>query len=87
VDNGQTLADYIDFIGVRWTRGIDPTSTYDPYADGLRRRVVPTLGHLPVALLTTGLIDRAIDTWETDYGRSTVKNTIAVLVLVLDEAV
>jgi hypothetical protein len=38
-------------------------------------------------LLTTGLIDRAIDRWETEYARSTVKNTIAVLVLVLDEAV
>jgi len=87
VDNGQTLADYIDFIGDRWTRGIDPTSAYDPYAAGLRRRVVPALGHLPVALITTGLIDRAIDRWETEYGRSTVKNTVAVLVLVLDEAV
>src|SRR3954469_19510983 len=87
VDNGQTLADYIDFIGDRWTRGIDPTSTYDPYAAGLRRRVLPALGHLPVALITTGLIDRAIDRWETEYGRSTVKKTVAVLVLVLDEAV
>ena len=33
------------------------------------------------------MIDRAIDQWEAAYGRSTVKNTIAALVLVLDEAV
>jgi hypothetical protein len=33
------------------------------------------------------LIDRAIDQWEAAYGRSTVKNTIAALVPVLDEAV
>lgn len=87
VDNGQTLGDYVTFIGDRWTRAIDPTSTYDPYSAGLRRRVVPALGHLPVALITAGLVDRAIDRWETEYGRSTVKNTVAVLVLVLDEAV
>ena len=87
VDTGQTLAAYLDHIGDRWTRGIDPTSTYDPYAAGLRRRVLPTLGHLPVAMITAGLVDRAIDEWETEYGRSTVKNTVSALVLVLDEAV
>ncbi|GAA1430864.1 site-specific integrase [Microlunatus lacustris] len=87
VDRGQTLAEYLDFIGERWTRAIDPTSTYDPYSAGLRRRVIPTLGHLPVGLITAGLVDRAIDRWETEYGRSTVKNTVAALVLVLDEAV
>ncbi len=87
LDPGQTLASYVDHIGDRWTRGIDMTSTYDPYAAGLRRRVLPTLGHLPVGLITAGLVDRAIDAWEREYGRSTVKNTVAVLVLVLDEAV
>lgn len=87
VDSGQTLGDYVIFIGDRWARGIDRTSTYDPYSAGLRLRVVPALGHLPVALITAGLVDRAIDRWETEYGRSTVKNTVAVLVLVLDEAV
>jgi integrase len=87
VDSGQTLRDYFDTIGNRWTRGIDPTSTYDPYVAGLRRRVLPTLGHLPVALISAGLVDRAIDVWEQQYSRSTVKNTVAALVLVLDEAV
>jgi hypothetical protein len=27
VDSGQTLRDYFDTVGDRWTRGIDPTST------------------------------------------------------------
>ena len=48
---------------------------------------MPTLGHLPVTMITAGLVDRAIDEWEKDYGRSTVKNTVSALVLVLDEAV
>ncbi|MDF2146955.1 tyrosine recombinase XerC [Knoellia sp. p5-6-4] len=87
VDFGQTLGQYVAEIGDRWTRAIDPTSTYDPYAAGLRRRVVPTLGHLPLTMITAGLVDRAIDGWEQEYGRSTVKNTVAALVLVLDEAV
>ena len=46
-----------------------------------------TLGHLPLSLITAGLVDRAIDRWELEYGRSTVKNTVSALVLVLDEAV
>ena len=87
VDPGQPLADYVAQLGDRWARGIDPTSTLDPYSAGLRKRVLPALGHLPVSMMSAGLIDRAIDQWEAAYGRSTVKNTIAALVLVLDEAV
>jgi hypothetical protein len=71
-------------LGDRWARGIDPTSTLDPYSAGLRKRVLPPLGHLPVSIITAGLIDRAIDQWEAAYGRSTVKHTVAALVLVLD---
>jgi integrase len=87
VDATQTLAEYVTFIGDRWSRGIDPTSTYDPYSAGLRLRVVPTLGHIPVAMITAGLVDRALDQWETEFGRSTIKNTVSALVLVLNEAV
>lgn len=86
VDAGQTLDAYVESLGDRWARTIDRTSTYDPYIAGLRRRVLPTLGHLPVGMLTAGLVDRAIDGWEREFGASTVKNTIAALVLVLDEA-
>jgi integrase len=87
LDAGQRLSTYVADIGDRWTRGIDRTSTYEPYAAGLRLRVLPALGHLPVNMITAGLVDRAIDRWEDAYGRSTVKNTVAALVLVLDEAV
>jgi integrase len=87
LDTGQTLSAYVDLIGDRWARGIDPTSRFDPYVAGLRRRVMPTLGHLPVAMISAGLVDRAIDAWEQEYSRSTVKNSVAALVLVLDEAV
>ena len=87
VDPGQTFATFVAAIGDRWARAIDPTSTYDPYSAGQRLRVLPRLGHLPVGMITAGLIDRAIDDWERLHGRSTVKNTVAVLVLVLDEAV
>jgi len=38
-------------------------------------------------MITAGLVGRAIDEWEQHYGRSTMKNSVAALVLVLDEAV
>lgn len=84
---GQTLEDYIAGLGERWARAIDRTSTYDPYAAGLKLRAVPELGHLPVGMITAGLIDRAIDRWEKTSGHSTVKNTVAALAHVLDDAV
>jgi hypothetical protein len=34
LDRGVTLAWYVEYIGDRWARGIDPTSTYDPYSAG-----------------------------------------------------
>ena len=38
-------------------------------------------------MITVGLVDRAIDQWETGFGRSTIKNTVSTLVLVPNEAV
>lgn len=87
VDRGQTLTDYIGSIGDRWLRTVDPTSTADPYRAGINLRVKRDLGHIAVGMITAGLIDRVIDRWEVECGRSTVKNTVAALVLVLDEAV
>ncbi len=87
IDRGQTLAAFCEQLGDRWARTIDSSSTFDPYSAGLRLRVLPDLGHLSVGMLTAGLIDRAIDRWENAYSVSTVKNTVAALVLVLDEAV
>ena len=87
IDRKITFADYTASIGDRWSRGLDPTSTRDGYSLGLRLRVLPALGHLPVSSITAGTIDRTIDQWETQYSPSTIKNTIAPLVRVLDEAV
>ena len=75
IDPGQTLTAYIGSIGDRWARAIDASSTYEQYSAGLRHRVLPALGHLPVAMITAGLVDRAIDGWETAYGRSIIKNS------------
>ncbi|WP_171906891.1 tyrosine-type recombinase/integrase [Jiangella alba] len=58
LDPGQTLAQYVEAIGDRWARQIDKTSTFDGYSSGLRLRVIPALGHLPVNMITAGLIDR-----------------------------
>lgn len=87
IDPLLTLSDYAHSIGDRFLRGVDPTSTADGYRAGLRLRVLPALGHIRLRDITTGLVDRAIDSWETVHSRSTLKNTIAALTRVLDEAV
>lgn len=87
IDRHITLADYLALIGDRWTRGLDLTSTGDNYKVGMRLRVIPALGHLPISSITAGMIDRTIDEWETKHSASTIKNSIAPLVRVLDEAV
>ncbi|RDI59615.1 tyrosine-type recombinase/integrase [Nocardia pseudobrasiliensis] len=68
-------------------RGLD-AKTLDPYLSGWRRRVVPTLGHLPLVSITYGMVDRAIVKWieEQACSKSTIKNTIAVLVRVMEQA-
>lgn len=87
IDPFMTLSNYARSIGDRFLRGVDPTSTASGYRAGLRFRVLPMLGHISVREITTGLVDRAIDSWETTHSRSTLKNTIAALTRVLDEAV
>lgn len=68
-------------------RGLEPKTT-DPYLAGWRKRVVPTLGHVPVRMITNGAIDRAVHGWIADgCGKSTMKNTIGVLVRVMEQAV
>lgn len=87
MDTSMTLTEFVTSIGDRWARGLDPTSTGEIYGFGLKLRVLPALGHLPVTQITAGIIDRTIDEWEQRYGASTIKNSIAPLVRVLDEAV
>lgn len=87
IDPLVTLSDYAHSIGDRFLRGVDPTSTAAGYRAGLRLRVLPALGYIRLRDITTGCVDRAIDSWETTHSRSTLKNTIAALTRVLDEAV
>jgi hypothetical protein len=48
------------------------------------KRVVPTFGHLPMTMITTGAVDPAVHGWIADEcSRSTVKNSLAVLVRVM----
>ncbi|MCC9705934.1 site-specific integrase [Streptomyces sp. MNU76] len=68
-------------------RGLE-LKTLDPYLAGWRMRVVPALGHLAVRMITNGVVDRTVQNWIADeHSRSTVKNTIAVLVRVMEQAV
>ncbi|GAA3877181.1 site-specific integrase [Saccharothrix violaceirubra] len=67
-------------------RGLE-AKTLDPYLAGWRKRVVPTLGHIPVRMITNGVVDRAVHAWIADEcSRSTVKNSIAPLVRVMEQA-
>src|ERR1700758_4071524 len=67
-------------------RGLESKTT-DPYRAAWRKRVVPSLGHLPITMITTGAVDRAVHAWiADDCSRSTVKNSLAVLVRVMEQA-
>ncbi|MCP2288758.1 hypothetical protein [Nocardia amikacinitolerans] len=81
------LADYGEANMELALRGLEKKTT-DPYMAGWRKRVVPTLGRLSVAMLTNGAVDRAVVGWINDgAGKSTVKNSLAVLVRVMEQAV
>ena len=83
----MTLAEYGESVMSLAMRGLEP-KTLDPYLAGWRRRVVPTLGHLAVRMVTNGAVDRAVHSWIADEcSFSTVKNSSAVLVRVLEQAV
>jgi integrase len=87
IDPGITVAGYLNLVGDRWLRGIDSSSTGDPYRAGMSRRVIPTFGHIPVRMVTAGLVDRVVDGWEGQHSTSTLKCTLAALTRLLDEAV
>ena len=82
----QRLAEYGADVMPLAIRGLE-RKTLDPYLAGWRLRVVPTLGHIPTAMITNGVVDRAVYSWiEDECSRSTVKNTLAILVRVLEQA-
>ncbi|WP_203723830.1 site-specific integrase [Actinoplanes teichomyceticus] len=83
----QRLADYGADVMTLATRGLE-RKTLDPYLAGWRLRIVPSLGHIPMRMITNGVVDRAVYSWiEDECSRSTVKNTLAMLVRVLEQAV
>lgn len=82
----MNLADYGNANMDLAMRGLE-AKTLDPYMSGWRKRVVPTLGHIPVRMITNGVVDRAVHAWISDEcSRSTVKNSIAPLVRVMEQA-
>ncbi|MFE3029628.1 site-specific integrase [Nocardia tengchongensis] len=82
-----TLKDYGDANWDLAMRGLEP-KTIDPYRGGWRWRIVPTLGHLPVTMITAGVADRAVMQWISDgASKSTIKNTLAALGRIIDQAV
>ncbi|ONK09550.1 site-specific integrase [Streptomyces sp. MP131-18] len=67
-------------------RGLEK-KTHAPYLAGWRRRVVPAMGHLPLQMVTYGAVDRVVHGWIADgISRSSVKNSLAVLVRVMEQA-
>nr|WP_174525497.1 hypothetical protein [Pseudonocardia sp. AL041005-10] len=69
----RTLADYGDTVMPLALRGLEAT-THDVYLVGRKYRVVPTLGHLSVRMVTNGAVDRAVQQWIADErSRSTVR--------------
>ncbi|MEU4164524.1 hypothetical protein [Actinoplanes sp. NPDC026670] len=70
----QRLADYGADVMTLATRGLE-RKTLDPYLAGWRLRIVPSLGHIPIRIITNGVVDRAVYSWiEDECSRSTVKN-------------
>jgi hypothetical protein len=83
----MNLADYGDANMELALRGLE-NKTRDPYLAGWKKRVVPSLGHLPVTMISNGAVDRVVFGWISEQcGRSTVKNSLAVLVRVMEQAV
>jgi integrase len=81
-----TLSDYGAVNMKLALRGLEAKTT-DPYLAGWRKRVLPSLGHLPLTMITNGAVDRAVHAWiADDSSRSTVKNSLAVLVRVMEQA-
>jgi integrase len=83
----KTLTEYGEAVMPLAVRGLEK-KTLDPYMAGWHKRVVPDLGHLAVRMITYGAVDRAVHGWIADgCSRSTIKNSLAILVRVLEQAV
>ena len=82
-----TLAQYGESIMPLALRGLE-AKTVELYGGCWRKRVVPSLGHIAIRMITNGSVDRAVHGWIADEcSKSAVKNTIAVLVRIMEQAV
>ncbi|MFJ1931572.1 tyrosine recombinase XerC [Kitasatospora sp. NPDC086801] len=82
-----SLGEYGDSVMDLAMRGLE-LKTHAPYMAGWRLRVKPTVGHLEVVGITAGIADRALNSWIADgAGVSTLKNTVAVWVRVMEQAI
>lgn len=83
----MTLSAYGELNMSLALRGLEGKTT-DPYLAGWRKRVVPSIGHLSVRMITYGAVDRAVIAWIADgCSKSTIKNSLAILVRVLEQAI
>jgi integrase len=83
----MTLEEYGNHIMELALRGLEG-KTREAYLAGWRKLVVPTLGHVAVRIMTNGMADRAVHAWIADeVGQSSVKNALAVLVRIGQQAV
>ncbi|MDO3647745.1 tyrosine-type recombinase/integrase [Nocardia mangyaensis] len=91
VDPKTATATLQDFGNTHWDtamRGVELKAFGDAYKPAWNLRVVPSLGHLPVTMVSAGMADRAVTNWiATGVSKSAVKNSLAVLARVLDQAV
>ncbi|MEB3366683.1 recombinase zinc beta ribbon domain-containing protein [Saccharopolyspora mangrovi] len=85
-ESTKSLKEYGNAVMSLALRGLEPKTT-EPYRAGWTKRVVPTIGHIPVRMITSGVVDRAAHDWIADgCSMSTIKNTVAVLVRVMEQA-
>lgn len=83
----MSLADYGERRWPAAMHGLE-SLTMSPYQAGWRLRVVPSIGHVLIRKVTRRVVNRALHCWIADEcGLSTVKNSLAVLVRVLEQAV
>lgn len=83
-----TLAEYGDSNLELAFRGLEPKTVSDAYSPAWRLRIKPTVGHLPVTMITGGVVDRAVTNWITDgCSKTRVKNALAAFSRVMEQAV
>lgn len=79
-----TVADW----GLRWlnTLSVRPL-TLESYTRSLTARIIPALGHIPVAAVTTHHVELAIKEWGNGLAPNSVRTTIAHLRILFSAAV